>query len=401
MAYDKYSKAIVAKWGGATYLKAGARGFRAEGITFETSFNKYVTDEEIADGVECDGFSFVRKLNSDVRSKAATERSSAILIEADETEFKNCKFLGSQDTFYTGKSIKGYLKNCFIEGNTDFIFGDGDFVFENCEIRWAGYTDKTQGGYLTAARTAPESKGYLFYNCLISNADDALTAPGYFGRPWGKEAAVAFVNTVFGSDSVILEDGWTTMGSNKPENARFNEVNSIWDNEAVDVSHRVDETLPKVTKDFTVQNYLGQWKPQYYTAAENIKKIKAKKPSFTTNDDINTPYPGHTITLHYDMGKYADEDVSILKWYRDKDGKSELVKQSTGFGDKTYFLTADDTGSIIRCLIIPQVRSGSKASPVEAKLDAKVNECNSCKCCLRHASCNWSRKCLPCIRFNL
>ena len=42
-AYDKFEKRGVAKWGVATYVQKGAKYFRAEGITFETSFNKYVT----------------------------------------------------------------------------------------------------------------------------------------------------------------------------------------------------------------------------------------------------------------------------------------------------------------------------------------------------------------------
>lgn len=374
LAYDKFSKRGVAKWGAATYIKGDARAFRAEGITFETSFNKYVTDEEIADGVEMDGsFNFVRKLNSDVRSKASTERSSAILIESEEAEFKNCKFLGSQDTFYTGDNAKGYLRNCFIEGNTDFIFGGGDFVFENCEIHWAGYSEKSSSGYITAARTKPENKGYLFYNCLISSESNAQTAAGFFGRPWGKEAAVAWVNTVLGSDEAIGFEGWTSMSGNKPEDARFNEINTTWDGKPVDVSDRIEGTIPQITKNFNIKYYLGHWKPEFYTEPKSIK-IKAKKASFTTDDDINTPYPGHTITVHYTLGNADSDDMSLIQWYRDKDGKSELVKQSAGYADKTYLIQGDDSGSIIRCVITPQIRAGDSAKPIEAKLDKKVNE---------------------------
>ena len=119
--------------------------------------------------------------------------------------------------------------------------------------------------------------------------------------------------------------------------------------------------------------FRSQWKPEFYAEPKKAK-LKVKKPSFTTDDDINTPYPGHTITVHYTLDKFADEDISLIKWYRDKNGKSELVKQSTGYGDKTYLIQADDAGSTIRCLIIPQIRSGDKISPIEAKLDKKINE---------------------------
>ncbi|MBQ9909820.1 MAG: hypothetical protein IJM48_08510, partial [Treponema sp.] len=371
LAYDKFGKKTVAKWGGATYIKSLAKAFRAEGITFESSFNKYVTDEEIADGVECEGFDFVRKLNSDVRAKAATERSSAILVEGDEAEFFNCKFLGSQDTFYTGSKIKGYLRKCFIEGNTDFIFGDGNFVFENCEIRFAGYTDKASAGYITAARTDAEGKGYLFVNCLISSDSNSLSAPGYFGRPWGKEAAVAWVNTVYASENVIAPSGWTDMSGNKPEDARFREINTTWAGNAVKTDERTKDTIPQITKDYVMKVYLGQWKPEFYTDPK-AAKIKAKKPVFTADDDINALHPGNTIAVSYTLGSSEDEDVSLIKWYRDKDGKSTLVKQTTGYADKTYLIGKEDADSSIRCLIIPQLRGGEPVKPIEVKLDKKI-----------------------------
>ena len=265
------------------------------------------------------------------------------------------------------------MRKCFIEGNTDFIFGDGDFVFENCEIHWAGYSETAKGGYITAARTSPEAKGYLFYNCLVSSDSNAQVAPGYFGRPWGKDAAVAWVNTIYGTEDAIMPEGWTSMSGNKPEEARFREINSTWAGNAVDVSERTKDTIPQITKDYTVKFYLGQWKPEFYSEPKSAK-LKVKKPSFTTDDDINTPYPGHTITVHYTLGKSDDDDMSLLKWYRDKDGKSTLIKQSTGYADKTYLIQGDDAGGTIRCLIIPQIRSGDNAKPIEAKLDKKINE---------------------------
>ena len=109
-AFDKFDKKLPQKWGVATYVKNTATGFKAENITFETSFSKYITDEEIVDGVESDGSkAFVRKINSDPTSYDATERATAIIVDADNSEFKNCNFVGSQDTLYTG-AIHGYFK---------------------------------------------------------------------------------------------------------------------------------------------------------------------------------------------------------------------------------------------------------------------------------------------------
>lgn len=371
--YDKFEKKAVSRWGVATYVKKDALYFRAEGITFETSFNKYVTAEELKDGVECDGstISFVRKLNSDVQTKKATERSAAICVEADQSEFLKCRFLGSQDTLYTGAGTRQYYRNCYIEGNTDFIFGDGDVVFENCEISWAGYSDSKNPGYLTAARNANQ-KGYLFYGCIISANESNLQTPGYFGRPWGSSASVAFVNTVLGYDGIINPQGWTTMSGNKPENANFFEYNSLWDNKGVDVSHRDGGKIISDASAYSPQNYFIGWTPVYYSSPKG-GEAKIKKQSFTTDDDINTPYPGHTVTLHY---QYTgdDDDVSLIQWYRTKDKKDVLIKQSTGYAGKSYLITSADSGFNLKAVITPISRGGSRGKEAEARLDKKIND---------------------------
>jgi len=374
-AYDKFEKKGVARWGTATQILKAGKHFRAEGITFETSFNKYVTDEELADGVEPDGsLPFVRKLNSDVRSKKATERSAALCSEADECEYFNCKFLGLQDTLYTGSSTKQYFRNCFIEGNTDFIFGDGDVVFENCEISWCGYTDIKVAGYLTAAREAL-LKGYLFYNCTVSADMSVKQNPGVFGRPWGPKATVAWVNTILGTDSVIDPLGWMDMSGNLPQNANLYEFNTLWDGKQVPVNERNGGKVLKSESGYTPADFFNAtgWTPAYYTAPKG-ESAKLKKLSFTTDDDINTPYPGHTITLHYSLGKLDSEDISLIQWYRVKDGKETLVKQSAGYADKSYLIQKEDSGSTIKVTVTPQTRGGKPGKAVSQKLSAKINE---------------------------
>ena len=35
-----------------------------------------------------------------------------------------------------GDSTHTYYKNCMIEGNTDYIFGSGNAVFDGCELNF-------------------------------------------------------------------------------------------------------------------------------------------------------------------------------------------------------------------------------------------------------------------------
>lgn len=385
LAHDKFSKYGVARWGGATFVLPSATAFRAEGITFETSFNKYLCDEEIEDGVEMDGsLNFERKYGSDVTSKAGTERATALLTEADKAEYIGCRFIGSQDTLYTGDNTTQYFRSCYIEGNTDFIFGGGNVVFEDTEINIAGYSEKASGAYLTAAREPTKGetipyKGYLFYNCLISANNSMKLAPAFFGRPWGANAKVAFINSTFGSDQqeLMTAEGWTQMSGNKPENAGFREFGSQWDGKNVNTKYRVANTTLKSADGFAPKDYLGDWKPAYFNSDKSAAGAKAKfskKPSLSTNDDINTPYPGHTVTVWYEIKNVAIDDISDISWYRTKDGTKTLVKSSKGYADKSYLLTALDQNAQISVVVTPKLRNGQTGKAVEVALKAIVKE---------------------------
>lgn len=278
-AFDKYLKGFAGnfKWGATVFLTSAATGFRAESITFENSFNKYVTEEEIEDGVQVTAISTatnqtVRTLGLDVTSKAATERAAAIGVEADNAEFYDCSFLSSQDTLYTGNAATNqYYKDCFIEGNTDYIFGDGNLVFDNCTLNFAGYSSQGSGGYITAAKpsaaSSPSFYGYLFRDCIITGTDGMIQTPGYFGRPWGQEAKVTFLDTKLADSSLILPQGWTSMSGATPEKAGFYEYNTTYNGTAVDTSARTGKVLGSDAAVINVRNYFGSdWTPKYYQA---------------------------------------------------------------------------------------------------------------------------------------
>ncbi|MBR2912839.1 MAG: hypothetical protein IKC40_02830, partial [Oscillospiraceae bacterium] len=228
------------RWGGTVQLIKGADYFRAEDIVFENSFNRYVTQEEIADGVEPSGsqsITFNRTAwGADVRSKAATERGAALTIDANNAEFLNCRFLGSQDTLYTGGNA-GYFRKCKIEGNTDYIFGSGDYVFDSCELHFFGYSSSAAGGYITAARQ--QEKGYLFYNCNITGNSQQAVSPGFLGRPWRDTAKVMFLNTTIQNGNLIRAEGWTSMSGVEPTQATFKEYGTKFaDGTYLDLSPR-------------------------------------------------------------------------------------------------------------------------------------------------------------------
>ncbi|OUM57564.1 carbohydrate esterase family 8 protein, partial [Piromyces sp. E2] len=61
--------------------------------------------------------------------------------------FQNCNFLSYQDTLLSYHGTH-YFKKCYIRGVTDFIWGFGRAVFENCDLHIVNKGSKT--AYITA-----------------------------------------------------------------------------------------------------------------------------------------------------------------------------------------------------------------------------------------------------------
>lgn len=124
----------------------------------------------------------------------------ALHIEGDRAIIKNCKLLGNQDTLYTASSSsRQYYDNCYIEGTTDFIFGEATCVFQNCTIK------SLINSYVTAASTTQQQQyGYVFLNCKLIT--DTAATKVYLGRPWRPYAKTVFINCDLGSH--ILAEGW-------------------------------------------------------------------------------------------------------------------------------------------------------------------------------------------------
>ncbi len=309
-AASKSAKAEPNRWGCTVRLEGNADYFRAENITFENSFNRYMTDEEIADGVEPSGSCPERQKDTNVQTKAATERAAAMAAESDYFEFYQCKFLSNQDTLFT-KSSYGYFKDCFIEGNTDYIYGSGNQVFEECELSFKGYSGSGSGGCITAQSAGG---GYLFYNCEVTANSELTVKAGHFGRPWNAEADVAFVNTVLQYEDIITSAGWTTMSSNSPENANYKEYNTTANGKSVDTSKRISGTVVSSESGLTPVDYFDGWTPYYmnYTASDEPSVTYSGNLVAELTPDSNALPSLWSIDTDLQIGDpiYMDRDVT-------------------------------------------------------------------------------------------
>lgn len=124
----------------------------------------------------------------------------ALHTEGDCLRFINCRFLGNQDTVYTGvEGTRLYFENCYIEGTTDFIFGPSTAWFEGCTIH------SKANSYITAASTPKDIEyGYIFNKCRLTAAEGVDKV--YLGRPWRPYACTIFMNCELGKH--IVGAGW-------------------------------------------------------------------------------------------------------------------------------------------------------------------------------------------------
>jgi pectinesterase len=133
----------------------------------------------------------------------------AVFVAGDKVKFRNCRFLGFQDTLYTwGKESRQYYNHCYIEGTVDFIFGSSTAVFDSCTVFGK------RGGFYTAAST-PENKkfGYVFLDCNITG--DAPAISFYLGRPWRPFAKTVFLRCKLNKQ--VRPEGWHNWGNAENE----------------------------------------------------------------------------------------------------------------------------------------------------------------------------------------
>ena len=195
--------------------------FHAENITFENDFNR--THEQTGSG----------------------SQAQALNVEGDRNILKNVRILGNQDTLYIGAKrcgqagnlrspapatgvvpgtpapagaptayaptaapctplpTRSFFTHCFISGNVDFIYGDGNAVFDDCEIH---STLHDAGGYLTAqGKFRPDQQSaFVFNHCRLTAEPGQANV--WLARPWRPYATVIYMNTEMGAH--ILPAGW-------------------------------------------------------------------------------------------------------------------------------------------------------------------------------------------------
>ncbi|MGY0487301.1 pectinesterase family protein [Streptomyces sp. WG-D5] len=196
----------------------------------------------------------------------------AAYVTGDRTRFDNVRLLGHQDTLFADTTAldafdRQYFRDCYVEGDVDFVFGRGTAVFERCHFRaLARDVDFTPKGMVFAPATARANPhGFLAVRCrFTSGAEDGAYK---LARPW----VPSYETTAH--PSLVVRDSWlgpgidpvapyTNMRDAYPwQSMRFAEYANSGPGAAISVP----ENRPQLTRAdaaaHTRETYLGNWRP--------------------------------------------------------------------------------------------------------------------------------------------
>lgn len=291
-------------------------------------------------------------------------QSLAIRTNSDRLVFFNCRFVSGQDTVLTNKAgSRNYFKDCYIDGNTDFIYGAAIAVFDNCVIYCRDRIDALKSSYLTAASTpAGQTYGQVYRNCIIPSNHGITNYT--LGRPWQNdqralppgrkpvENKVVFLNTKMGSN--ILPIGWSIWNektlTNLITNAEYK--TQKFDGTPVDVSKRI--AWSKQLTDAEAKPYydnkevFGNW--DTFAVWSDLPK-KSPSPSIAfgnfrarPNDnsavlEFNSAWPqkGVTYTLYKGSDKSSLKKADQLTTKTDTTAAYQFKTELPAAADKSQF----------------------------------------------------------------
>jgi hypothetical protein len=172
---------------------------------------------------------------------------------------------------------KGFVNDSYIEGDVDFMWGNGTVFFQNSELKAV-----TSNGYYTQIRNAQGVNGDVFVNCRLTRANDSITG-SYLARidpnvfPYSQ---VVYINAAM--DAHIRPVGWLLNNASEAPDVQFWEYHSTdLDGNALDVSQRAPFSRQLTDAEAALWSdpayVLGGWVPnlepptfQSLTASPNI-----------------------------------------------------------------------------------------------------------------------------------
>ncbi|MEU9170942.1 pectinesterase family protein [Streptomyces sp. NPDC048420] len=228
--------------GGSATVAVEADDFQARNLTISNDFDEAA--------------------HQDIAGQAVALRTAA-----DKVFLDGVIVSGDQDTLLVDTASKDklgrvYMKNSYVVGNVDFIFGRATAVIDKSVItlkkRWNG----TSAGYVTAPSTAAGRKGILIANSTVNG--DVSSASFYLGRPWhaGGDASLDPQTTVRNTSlsAAVKSTPWTDMSGFSWKDDRFAEYKNTGAGSGAASANRPQLTDAQAAGQ-EVADWLGDWTP--------------------------------------------------------------------------------------------------------------------------------------------
>ena len=241
-----------------------------------------------SDNLYFEGINFV---NSWGVEKNGGPQALALFTVGDRIVLNKVGMLSYQDTWLTTTKLnrRHYIKDSFIEGAVDFIYGQGNVFFDHDTLNIV----RKSGGWIVAPNHGTGTTwGYVFMNTLITAPGKPSDTSILLGRPWHDYPITVFINTR--AEVKIPAAGWADhMGGLPKLWAEYNTMDG--NGNPVDLSHRItdywieDANKNKVwgksekavltaeeAAQYTVKNVLSgndAWQPTLLTEACDAPKV--------------------------------------------------------------------------------------------------------------------------------
>jgi pectinesterase len=124
-------------------------------------------------------------------SATGNQSATAMLLQADQSQFENVRFIGNLGTLYVKSTVetiaaRSYFRDCYIEGDQDFIVGRGTAVFDHCEIKYVTGRQPTGGVIAYPSTLFFNGYGFLFDSCNFTA--EAGASGVFLARQWMEES---------------------------------------------------------------------------------------------------------------------------------------------------------------------------------------------------------------------
>lgn len=238
------------KPGGGTYGTGGSATVAVEADDFQAR-NLTISND------------FDEKANQNLNGHQAV----ALRTAADKVFLDGIITEGDQDTLLLDTAAKDklgrvYVRNSYVTGNVDFIFGRASAVIDRSVITLKKRWDGTSAGYVTAPSTAANRKGILIANSAVNG--DVSASSFYLGRPWhaGGDATLDPQTTVRNTtlSAAVKSTPWTDMSGFSWKDDRFAEYKNTGAGAGGASGDRPHLTDAQAAGQ-EVADWLGDWTP--------------------------------------------------------------------------------------------------------------------------------------------